>query len=458
MTTSEKVEKIEFINLDNKVPKWSKLCSDCNEYGYLKKRTKIINEGENNIIVRAINSNDLIKEKTFSIFVDSKTPKIKSIFPTRGFTNGIFNIEFSELNPENLTLYYGNEGHYLEKNVNLSKCYVEDDDKYFCQVNVNLSEFDSEEISYYFKLVDIGDNTKTSKVNDLDVDLTNPVINSLNYDIEGRYVYFTIGVDETYFDEVGYSYIDSKGKVKEKRLCTKLKNDEVCEKKTSFKDGTHNITIYAKDEVGQKDEKDISFLIDSKEPRIKKTIPTRGFTNGIFNIEFVEQNPVDLILYYGYKWNYSEKKVNLSECFIEEDEYFCEVSLNLSEFNSEEINYYFELIDIVERKDITKPRNLDVDTTSPVLNNPDWFWYQGEERNKRYIYFYFDVTEDNFDSIVYTYIDSRGREREKKICSRLKDGICTAKKSFSRGEHILDIKIKDKAGNSVSTESVEFVV
>ena len=37
--------------------------------------------------------------------------------------------------------------------------------------------------------------------------------------------------------------------------------------------------------------------------------------------------------------------------------------------------------------------------------------------------------------------------RERRLCSRLRGGVCTARKNFRTGEHDLTIFIKDKAGN-----------
>ena len=92
-----------------------------------------------------------------------------------------------------------------------------------------------------------------------------------------------------------------------------------------------------------------------------------------------------------------------------------------------------------------------------ILNNPDSFWWQGAGiRYTRYIYFEFDVTEKNFDEITYIDWNDR-RPRERRLCSRLRDGRCEKKKSFRRGEHNLTIYIKDKAGNSVQ-KNIDFII
>jgi len=100
---------------------------------------------------------------------------------------------------------------------------------------------------------------------------------------------------------------------------------------------------------------------------------------------------------------------------------------------------------------------LDVDTQFPVLENPDDFWEQGEGKKNKYIYFNFEVDEENFDEITYIDWNDR-RPRWRRLCSRLKNGVCEKKKSFRRGGHEVDIQIMDEAGNAVSTERLEFWV
>ena len=34
------------------------------------------------------------------------------------------------------------------------------------------------------------------------------------------------------------------------------------------------------------------------------------------------------------------------------------------------------------------------------------------------------ITEENFDKVYYTYTDSRGNERDRTLCTRLKNNVC----------------------------------
>lgn len=200
--------------------------------------------------------------------------------------------------------------------------------------------------------------------------------------------------------------------------------------------------------------KNLSLFIDSKDPAISKTTPKRNkFANGFFETEFKELNPISLMLYYGN----DSQKINLTSCYDANRKTYCNASLNLSAYDNQEIEYYFELTDIAENKDQSRPISIKIDTTAPILNNDDSFWTQGDGRFNRYIYFNLNITEQNFEEITYTYIDSKGKEKEKLICSRLKNDICNKRKSFSKGEYNLTINIKDQAQNIIQ-KPISFIV
>ena len=253
-------------------------------------------------------------------------------------------------------------------------------------------------------------------------------------------------------------YIDnSDSRPKEKSLCTRncngYGNDRV--KYQSFNDGFHNITFKAIKNNSVVDEETAGFIIDSKKPRISKTEPMRGFASGIFNVEFTEDNPKELILYYGNSIRNKTLDIE-SECILDRTKYKCQSGVNLSNFDGQKITYWFELKDIIGNTHTSREIKLDVDTTSPVLNNPDSFWKQGEGRYYKYVYFNLNVTEQNFDEI--SYIDSSdSRLRKTVLCSRLRNGLCEVKKSFRTGEHNLTLSISDDARNSIE-KNIDFKI
>jgi len=441
MTINEKVELIEYINYNDRRPRWKRLCRNCDEYGFYRERTKTLKEGENNISIKAIDYFGQIKEENITIFIDSKKPRIRRTYPQMGFTDGLFEIEFEELNPKEVWLNYGNS--YRNAEVNLSACVV--DRRYTkCNISVNLSDYDGKEIEYWFNISDIAGNTDESRHRDLDVDLSDPIINNVSYEIDGRSVYFSINVTEAYLDEVGYFYNNSKGRLRERRLCSKLE-DGICEKKVSFGEGYHNIAIYVIDEIGNKVEEDVFLFIDSKKPRISRILPRRNkVINGSeFYIKYTEDNLEKIELF----WNPSHELIGCSPGRNQE----CTTFVDLIGYDGDWIEYWFEVSDVINKVESRKTRVL-VDITSPELtvNFPE------DDAYGRRVPFNITVTED----VTLEYRDeSVSNPRWRRLCTRCDEygNSRTRTKSFSRGIHEVLIRAVDKAGNS-DIEEVEFEV
>ncbi|MBS3093110.1 hypothetical protein J4456_00845 [Candidatus Pacearchaeota archaeon] len=244
------------------------------------------------------------------------------------------------------------------------------------------------------------------------------------------------------------SYLDMRGRWKRLVSLSRLFT-----KSLTFSDGLNNITIKGEDRNGNEMLVTRSFYVDSEEPNVRSINPRDGFANGMFDVQFSEENPKVLKLHYGNVMSgMREKIVDINTCTIERGRYTCQTSVDLKDYDNEEITAYFHLVDIAGSSDESKHVMLDVDSTAPVLNNPSSFWMQDE----KYIVFNISITEINFDEI--SYIDSsESRPREKRICSRLKDGICEKKSMFKKGHHNVQIVIKDDAGNMM-TKDFEFDV
>ena len=286
------------------------------------------------------------------------------------------------------------------------------------------------------------------------VDVEPPLI-TINSPVEGgiydsRKVLFDLEANEP----TTFKYTDNiKGRGRIKNMARKVFQYF---RKLSFKDGLNDITIFAKDRNGNKAEKRITFFVDSKKPRISKTFPRKGFANGVFDVEFKESNPNELILYYGNDHTgIRNTHLNIDECNINRRRHYCNTNVDLNDYDGQDIEYWFKLEDISGK--ITNSRNivLSVDTTNPILINNNYYT-QGTGKNKRFIYFNMEIDEVNFD--VITYIDNENtRGRDKRICSRLRTNRCIKRVSFKPGHHELDVQVTDEAGNAISTR-LEFDV
>lgn len=235
-----------------------------------------------------------------------------------------------------------------------------------------------------------------------------------------------------------------------KKLCDGV---TTCDKTVSFDEGPNHIKIKAIDKYGNSAEVEKTFNVDSKKPRIYRTYPKRGFSNGEFEVEFKEDNPKSLVLYYGDK----SQGVDLNSCTTESNKKHCPVTVDVSSFDQQTISYFFELKDVADNTVVSKTINLDVDISPPILLNSDSFWTQGTGTQNKYITFNMIINEKNLESIKYS--DSLGSSSSlKRICSSLREGKCTKKISFSKkGHHIINIEMLDEAGNLAST-SFEFDV
>ena len=243
-------------------------------------------------------------------------------------------------------------------------------------------------------------------------------------------------------------------KPKWKRICREKFG---CDKKISFDEGENHIIIKAVDEQGNSVEVERTFRVDSKKPKISKTYPKKGFANGVFEIEFKELNPKSLILHYGSQ----TQEVDLSTCTTDRrDKTRCSVEVDVTSYDGQRIYYWFVLTDVADTVAKYKRVGLYVDTSDPVLLNPDSFWSQRAEpgeRNSKYIDFNLKIDERNLDEVSYMDLDAR-RPKWKRMCSRLRGGDCQKKVRFKKGAHRVDIQITDEAGNAVSAGRIEFDV
>ncbi|MFA5723556.1 MAG: MopE-related protein [Candidatus Pacearchaeota archaeon] len=240
------------------------------------------------------------------------------------------------------------------------------------------------------------------------------------------------------FNDITYSYLDNRGKEIKVKLCSKC---NTYNKTKSLKDGVYNISIAIGNKSQAFSNKQLSFLVDSIAPKISKTLPKKGFTNGNFTVQFKEDNPKELELIF------EDQKKNLdliNECITEKGVQLCNTKVNLAGLEGKEIWYYFNLTDITGKSATSKPVKLIVDTTIPTAKI-NWTIKKGK------VNFVFNITEAHFDEI--SYVDSSdSKPKEIILCSRLKDNMCKSTKTFKTGIHNLVVYVKDEAGNTLKSQ------
>ncbi len=423
-----------------------------NKWKRLQSLTKSFNrdisfkDGMNNITIKGVdrNRNEVLVVRKF--FVDSQGPRIKSTSPEQGFIGSKFSVEYDEENVKEVRLNYGNSETGTKEKI-LNNC--PSGRKQTCYTEVNLAEFNGQEIVYWFELTDIAGNTDRSDKIKLAVDESAPIIVEFNFSNNDKFAYFSMKVYEPFLSEIVYSYTDDRGKDVEKKLCSKLEND-ICEAVIKFRDGQQDIAVIVRDRAGNEVYRNSSFFIDTKKPKIKRTEPIKGFANGLFEIEFVEENPEKLILNYGNSEDMRQTSVDINKCENKKST-FCSEIVDINSFNGKNFEYWFYLEDRTGNNVSSNKESLNVDNKAPILINND-FWSLEENT----VFFNFNISEDYFAEV--NFIDQTdSRPDEKILCNKLVNGMCIAKEKFKKGHHILDIGISDKAGNVISNR-IEFDV
>ncbi|HLD97714.1 MAG TPA: hypothetical protein VI815_00140 [Candidatus Nanoarchaeia archaeon] len=251
--TLDERSDVYYLDLINGRGRWSRICSNCMSYN----RARSFKDGMNNIRIKAIDNadNEGFVEVTF--FVDSQKPRIYSTMPRSRFASGLFNVQYTELNLKKVNLTYGNELSGFNS-INLAGCLS--GTKMACNTTVNLNNYNGEEISYMFSVEDNAGSVVNSRtVSKLKVDTQVPVVNSMNYTINGKYVTFVFNVTEDNLDVI--QYMDTtESRPRFRSMCTRLV-DGMCTKKISLRNGHHDLIIEILDDAGNRAERSASIDI-----------------------------------------------------------------------------------------------------------------------------------------------------------------------------------------------------
>lgn len=254
VSTAIVVDSISYINLNDKIPRYKTLCTNCKEYGTKSKKFISLLEGNNTITIKAVKNS---KEETenINVFVDSKKPKIMSILPKRGsVTNGSrFYIKYFEDNLKSIILFYG-DGEKITK----TDCASGKSECTFSIDPGNIGFYEGEYIDYWFLVNDSINGVESQKTR-IKVDTTAPVL-IVSEPLEGN-TYSRralINVDSSEDSLIQYkdsSELNSRWKT----LCTRCTSYK---RNKSFTEGSHDLLIRAVDSAGNSDVKEVNFVIN----------------------------------------------------------------------------------------------------------------------------------------------------------------------------------------------------
>jgi len=259
--TDEPVYELEYKDLNDNNPKFKRLCRNCEEYN----KTKTFKDGNNNIIIRAVDYVGHSSEISADFFVDSTPPKIRKILPKdNSLTNGtIFSVEYDEENLKDIKLILQNSTGTTE--ISLTNC--QSGRRQTCEIEQSLKQYDGEQVQFYFTISDPASETTSSK-NIITVDSMPPTI-TINKPINSTiFNNRRIELDIELTEPALLKYKD-----KEYKDCKFDLNDKKCKWRTlcrncgeyirtrTFSEGPHNLIIKAEDKAGNAVIEQVSFEI-----------------------------------------------------------------------------------------------------------------------------------------------------------------------------------------------------
>ncbi|MFH1510493.1 MAG: hypothetical protein ABIF10_02280 [Candidatus Woesearchaeota archaeon] len=421
-------EPVQLTYIDLFDPRLTKtLCAGCASH----KSTQRFSDGSHKVLITATDPAGNKAESTIDFAVDSIAPRIRTMNPAdRGYGNGIFDIDYDEANVQKITLHYSQS---IEKTVEKKNC--ESGTLKSCKFNLaemGITDLKQGPLTYYFTIEDLA-TTVQSKAYTVTVDTVAPDINMISPQA-GPYASKYVDFDIKSSEAVTLEYIDnSDTRPRYKQLCRKC---EGYSKRVNFQDGSHTIVLRATDGAGNVKNATMNFLVDSKEPKIKKMLPQhRKYANGNFTITVDEENLQSVTLYYleNGTTSYKSKTVDGSKCAAAGRYKKCEV-MQLTKQGP--MKYYFEVADIATSVQ-SKTFDVTVDTKRPEMkiNKPDQPTYLS-----RIVQFNITIGEP----VTLEYQDSGSRFT--RLCSK-----CTAyerSRSFGYGPHNLLLRATDAAGNT----------
>jgi len=435
VSTGITVDKIQY-SLDGKG--FRDFCKNCDKY----ENYKMFTDGDHTLRINATLGSETAS-KLIRFFVDSDEPDIKKTLPEDGaIVHGTnFYIKYSEDNLRNITLNWKESTAGTYNKVLVAGC-VNGTNKE-CSTSVDLNAYDGKFINYSFNVSDpvrsVASEVKTIKIDNSipNITITSPA-NTTYY--SDRRIVLNVSVNETVAD-LEYTLDDGNSR----SLCSDCNGYD---RRTTFSDGYHKLTVNATDYAGNVGQATIYFTVDSKPPKIDDQLPDdKKYTNGTFTVQYTESDLQNITLYYkgASEPDTSYKNLTNYTCLSGKDQE-CNFYVNLSTYNNGQINYYF-----VVRNHVSETASdvylETVDTTVPAftISSPT----PGPHYDRRLRLNIIGLNE----KVRLEYSDSFDSFR--KLCSSCMTYDST--KTFSVGAHTLQLRATDVA-NNVVTKTLLFTI
>ena len=207
----------------------------------------------------------------------------------------------------------------------------------------------------------------------------------------------------------------------------------------TFDDGNNSLIIRT---VGnnnfESDVDDVSFFVDSRDPRIINFEPRNGYATGLFKVKYSEDNLANVSLFI-YPYTFTK-----NDCLSGRNQW-CTFNINLSWLEGQEFTYDFRLMDVAGNTVFSRSEFALADTIPVIITNV----YSPLNSQTYPSQVPFNITLGE-EARYLKYIDySTSRPSYRTLCSNCDQyGFTRTKKvSLGRGIHNITITSFDRAGN-----------
>lgn len=267
---------------------------------------------------------------------------------------------------------------------------------------------------------------------------TTPPVLTVNSPISNTiYGKRSVSFNVTVSERAKIEYIDNKQSQNGyKMLCTGCSGFT---RQLNFNEGSNDINIRATDGAGNKDEKRINFMVDSKAPQISKTEPVSGkYGNGNFKVYYDEENVKIISL--NYRQSLSSQVTTLGKNDCESGvKKNCSFSATVPDGD---LYYSFEVEDISGKKAVSRQTKITIDNTNPIITLNSSLTTNAPNTYLRRLPLSLSVSE----KADLDYKDLNGNNRFSSLCRNCNS--YNRNVNFAAGAHNIIIRATDKAGNT----------
>lgn len=340
------------------------MCSSCMKGTFYMRS---LAEGTHRVTVNAADMSNNAASKTITFVVDTMPPEIISTRPASGGfvkrSSATFSMVYTESNVVDAKISYRKKGTSSYNQMSIS---CQSGTQKSCSTNIDLSGYsEGDIIEYYFTIYDASA-SDSSGVNEVTIntELAEYPFQILSpHNGEAYPKTSQILSINAFFTAQSISYsIDG---IKYNIICT---NCNSATKSLSLRDGMNTVRVKVTDQGGSEYSQSITFEIDSKPPKIRKTYPKdKSYSNGEFSVEYDEEDLYSMKLYYWGPGQASSENIAAVSGCNSGRAMKCSINADVNGYHGKTISYYFEAKDSANTVK-SKTVNTTIDVVKPAIS------------------------------------------------------------------------------------------